>query len=140
MPKKEASGMKWVKNALTHFMPLIFFDTPWKHQKTAGFLMFSGVSNEISGLEWVKGPCFHHLKICPMGRQIQFIILQLMKKTKWQFTCFIHFVYLLTSKVDILIRTPSFCWWVGKCLKNYFKGKLENLKILTTSVHFVHFD
>ena len=26
--KKEASGMKWVKNGLTHFMPLIFFDTP----------------------------------------------------------------------------------------------------------------
>ena len=27
---------------LTHFMPLISFDTPWKHQKTRGFLMFSG--------------------------------------------------------------------------------------------------
>ena len=23
-------------------MPLISFDTPWKHQKTSGFLMFSG--------------------------------------------------------------------------------------------------
>ena len=27
---------------LTHFMPLISFDTPWKHQKTRGFRMFSG--------------------------------------------------------------------------------------------------
>ena len=27
---------------LTHFVPLISFDTPWKHQKTSGFLMFSG--------------------------------------------------------------------------------------------------
>ena len=26
---------------LTHFMPLISFDTLWKHQKTSGFLMFS---------------------------------------------------------------------------------------------------
>ena len=27
---------------LTHFVPLISFDTPWKHQKTRSFLMFSG--------------------------------------------------------------------------------------------------
>ena len=27
---------------LTHFMLLISFDTPWKHQKTKDFLMFSG--------------------------------------------------------------------------------------------------
>ena len=27
---------------LTHFMPLISSDTPRKHQKTRGFLMFSG--------------------------------------------------------------------------------------------------
>ena len=25
------------KSLLTHFMPLISFDTPWKHQKTSGF-------------------------------------------------------------------------------------------------------
>ena len=31
------------KNELTHFMPLISFDTPRKHQKTRGFLLFSGV-------------------------------------------------------------------------------------------------
>ena len=34
----EAEFMK----KLTHFMPLISFHTPWKHQKTRGFLMFSG--------------------------------------------------------------------------------------------------
>ena len=28
---------------LTHFMPLVSFDTPSKHQKTRGFQMFSGV-------------------------------------------------------------------------------------------------
>ena len=27
---------------LIHFMPLVSFYTPWKHQKTKGFLMFSG--------------------------------------------------------------------------------------------------
>ena len=31
-----------VLNALTHFMPLVSFYTAWKHQKTSGFLMFSG--------------------------------------------------------------------------------------------------
>ena len=29
-------------SVLTHFMPLISFDTPWKHQKTRGFLILSG--------------------------------------------------------------------------------------------------
>ena len=28
--------------SLMHFMPLIFFYTPLKYQKTEGFLMFSG--------------------------------------------------------------------------------------------------
>ena len=28
--------------SLMHFMPLIFFYTPLKYQKTKGFLMFSG--------------------------------------------------------------------------------------------------
>ena len=27
---------------LTRFMPLISFDTPWKDQKTRGFLIFTG--------------------------------------------------------------------------------------------------
>ena len=30
------------KVLLTHFMPLVSFDTPWKHQQARGFLMFSG--------------------------------------------------------------------------------------------------
>ena len=34
-------------------MTPIFFDTPWKLQKTFGFL-FSGVSKETSGMKWVK--------------------------------------------------------------------------------------
>ena len=29
-----------------HFIPLVSFHTPWKHQKTRGFFMFSG------GIEW----------------------------------------------------------------------------------------
>ena len=28
--------------SLTHFMPRVSFYTPWKQQKTSGFLMFSG--------------------------------------------------------------------------------------------------
>ena len=32
-------------------MPLISFDTPWKHQKARGFLMFSGVI-EIKSVAW----------------------------------------------------------------------------------------
>ena len=30
-------------NLLTHFTPVISFDTPWKCQKATGFLIFSGV-------------------------------------------------------------------------------------------------
>ena len=32
----------WRTFLFTHFIPLIFFDTPWKHQKTRVFLVFSG--------------------------------------------------------------------------------------------------
>ena len=32
-------------------MPLVSFDTPWKHQKTSG--VFHGVSKESSGMKWV---------------------------------------------------------------------------------------
>ena len=35
----------------THLMPLVSFDTPWKHQKTIGFLMFSWV---IKRDQWHK--------------------------------------------------------------------------------------
>ena len=39
---------------LTHFMPLISFNTPSKHQKTSSFLLFSGLSKEINGIKWVN--------------------------------------------------------------------------------------
>ena len=54
----QLSAINWPcqldKIFLTHFMPLIYFDSPWKHQKTYGFLMFLGVSKEISGTKWVS--------------------------------------------------------------------------------------
>ena len=37
-------------DSLTHFRPLLLFYTPWKHQKTRGFLMFSG------GIKWDYWP------------------------------------------------------------------------------------
>ena len=40
----------WLK-CLTHSNPLIFSYTPWKHQKTSGFLMFSG---SIETKHWRK--------------------------------------------------------------------------------------
>ena len=39
-------------------MPLISFDTPWKHQKPEVFWCFQEVSKEISGMKWVKVFCF----------------------------------------------------------------------------------
>ena len=67
--------------SLTHFMPLVSFDTPRKHQKTFGFLMFSrGIerdqwnemriffSNTFMKLEKlkIKISCFfkHNVSIC----------------------------------------------------------------------------
>ena len=38
----------------THFMPLIYFDTPWKRRKTRGFLMFSRGIKRDSGMKWVN--------------------------------------------------------------------------------------
>ena len=35
---------------LTHFWPMFLFCTPWKYQKTKGFLMFSG------GIKWEHWP------------------------------------------------------------------------------------
>ena len=53
--------------SLTHCVLLISFDTPWKHQKTRGFLMFledikqdqmfSGVQKETSNMNGLKGKC-----------------------------------------------------------------------------------
>ena len=42
-------------NLLTHFIPLIYFDTPWKHQKITDFLTFLG---GIKRDQWHKmGKC-----------------------------------------------------------------------------------
>ena len=38
-------------HALTHFMPLVLFDTLRKHPKTKGFC-FQGLQKEISGMKW----------------------------------------------------------------------------------------
>ena len=35
-------------------MPLISFDTPWKHQKTSGFVMISEGIERDQWHEWVK--------------------------------------------------------------------------------------
>ena len=32
-----------IRQILTHFMPLVYFDAPWKHQKTSENLCFSDV-------------------------------------------------------------------------------------------------
>ena len=37
-----------------HFMPLVSFYTPWKHEKVFGFLMFSGVIKVITGIKWAN--------------------------------------------------------------------------------------
>ena len=53
-PKKRVlRKIIWYK--LTYFMPLVSFDTPWKHQKTSGFLMFSGTSKETSDWNGLSG-------------------------------------------------------------------------------------
>ena len=56
-------SMKYSRyNFITHFMPLVSFDTSWKHQKTFSFQKRPvvskplGVSKETSGMKWVKFP------------------------------------------------------------------------------------
>ena len=44
-------------------MPLISLDTPWKHQKTRGFLMFSGGIKRVQWHEMGKAKRWHEL-IC----------------------------------------------------------------------------
>ena len=39
-------------SSLIDFMPLIYFDTLWKHQKTRGFLMFSGRGYQKRSVTW----------------------------------------------------------------------------------------
>ena len=40
---KNEGNKNGLKDCSTHFIPLVLFDTPCKHNKTKGFLMFSGV-------------------------------------------------------------------------------------------------
>ena len=49
--EKSLNDLKW---ALTHFMSLVCFYTPWKRQKTSGFLMFSGGIERDSSMKWVN--------------------------------------------------------------------------------------
>ena len=36
------SNIVFLLLSITHFQPMFPFYTPWKHQKTSGFLMFAG--------------------------------------------------------------------------------------------------
>ena len=47
---------KWFR-LLTYFQPIIYFYTPSKHQKTSGFVMFSGgieVKHWLKWVDWMK--------------------------------------------------------------------------------------
>ena len=44
-------SISYFDQILTHFRPMFHFYTPWKHQKTGGFLMFSG---GIEMEHWLK--------------------------------------------------------------------------------------
>ena len=46
--------------SLTHFWPMFPFYTPWKHQKTKGFLVFSGGTKWEHWPNWVKQPSNLH--------------------------------------------------------------------------------
>ena len=58
--KSLKSGTFWVdalkgfRGSLTHFMPLVFFYTPWIRHKTFGFLMFSEGIERDQWHEWVN--------------------------------------------------------------------------------------
>ena len=76
---------------LTRFMPLISFDTPWKHQKTFGF---QGVSKEISGMKWVN----------------KFILPKMFAEFFVTFsTGFMWFWYL--RRKPLLLKSCSCKWW-----------------------------
>ena len=50
-----------LKMFLTQYMPLVSFYTPWKHQKTKGFLMFPGVIERHQWHEMGYGAFLHIL-------------------------------------------------------------------------------
>ena len=49
---KKVAGVLWlllsIENGLTHFISPVSFNSPWKHQKTSDFLMFSSSISSIS--------------------------------------------------------------------------------------------
>ena len=52
--RRESIFLMYTASYLTHFTPLISFDTPRKHQKTSGSLMFSGDIKRDQWHEWVN--------------------------------------------------------------------------------------
>ena len=62
VPSHQKSSALNVPSFLTHFMPLILFDTHRKHQSASGFLNLQGVSKEISGIKWVKKQVYKIVK------------------------------------------------------------------------------
>ena len=36
----------WTRNGLTHYSPVLLIYTPWKHQKTLGFLFSGGIDKQ----------------------------------------------------------------------------------------------
>ena len=48
----------WYCEKLTHFQPVFRFYTPWKHEKTGGFLMFSSGIKINIGWKWVNQHIF----------------------------------------------------------------------------------
>ena len=60
----------WVA-CLNHFVLLVSFFIPWKHQKTSGFLIFSRVMErqQYSMVEFFLGGSFRYLR-CTLGGQV----------------------------------------------------------------------
>ena len=52
--KKILQSLPWNITKLKYFIPLISFDTPWKHQKTSGFLIFSEGIKRDSSVKWAN--------------------------------------------------------------------------------------
>ena len=44
---------------ITHLMPLVLLCTPWKHEKTKNFLIFSGGIKKASSMKWVSSTLIH---------------------------------------------------------------------------------
>ena len=72
-------SMLWICLILTHFIPLISFDTPWNIRKLLVFWCFQGVSKEISGTKWVNAE----------DKKIRFLLLiHFVSSIPFYFKCF----------------------------------------------------